>query len=52
VHYPIALWLEHWLFDVSLPALVKAAIVFVVTVALSWGTTEVLQKIPGAKHVL
>ena len=52
VHYPIALWLEYWLFDASLPAVVKAAIVFVLTVALSWGATEVLRKIPGAKHVL
>jgi hypothetical protein len=52
VHYPIALWLEYWLFDASLPAIVKAAIVFVLTVALSWGATEVLRKIPGAKHVL
>jgi Acyltransferase family len=52
VHYPIALWLEYWLFDASLPSVVKAAIVFVLTVALSWGVTEALRRIPGAKHVL
>jgi surface polysaccharide O-acyltransferase-like enzyme len=52
VHYPIALWLEYWLFDASLPAVLKAAIVFVLTVALSWGATEALRRIPGAKHVL
>jgi len=52
VHYPIALWLEYWLFDASLPAVLKAAIVFVLTVALSWGVTAALRRIPGAKHVL
>jgi surface polysaccharide O-acyltransferase-like enzyme len=52
VHYPIALWLEYWLFDASLPAVLKVAIVFVLTVALSWGATEALRRIPGAKHVL
>ncbi|MBV8697954.1 acyltransferase family protein [Bradyrhizobium sp.] len=52
VHYPIALWLEYWLFDASLPAVLKAAIVFVLTVALSWGATEALRRLPGAKHVL
>ena len=24
VHYPIALWLQYWLFDFNLPATVKA----------------------------
>jgi surface polysaccharide O-acyltransferase-like enzyme len=52
VHYPIALWLEYWLFEASLPAVLKATIVFVLTVALSWGATEALRRIPGAKHVL
>ena len=39
VHYPIALWLQYWLFDYDLPAIVKAAIGFVLTVALSWALT-------------
>ena len=26
VHYPIVLWLQYWLFDFDLPAIVKAAI--------------------------
>ena len=52
VHYPIAIWLEYWLFDASLPAVVKMAVVFVLTVVLSWGATEALRRIPGAKHVL
>jgi len=52
VHYPIALWLQYWLFDYELPAIVKAAIVFALTVALSWALTAALRKIPGATHVL
>ncbi|WP_409188115.1 acyltransferase family protein [Bradyrhizobium sp. RDM4] len=52
VHYPIALWLQYALFDYALPAIVKAAIVFVLTVILSWGLTAALRKIPGASHVL
>jgi hypothetical protein len=52
VHYPIALWLQYWLFDFDLPAIVKAVVTFVLTVALSWAATAVLRKIPGATRVL
>ena len=52
VHYPIVLWLQYWLFDFDLPAIVKAAIAFVLTVVLSWAATAALRKIPGAKRVL
>jgi acyltransferase-like protein len=52
VHYPIVLWLQYWLFDFDLPAIVKATVAFVLTVVLSWGATAALRKIPGAKKVL
>ncbi|TAI62130.1 acyltransferase [Bradyrhizobium sp. Leo170] len=52
VHYPIVLWLQYWMFDFNWPAIVKAAIAFVLTVLLSWAATAALRKIPGAKHVL
>jgi surface polysaccharide O-acyltransferase-like enzyme len=52
VHYPIVLWLQYWLFDLDLPAIVKAMTAFVVTVALSWAATAALRKIPGASRVL
>jgi surface polysaccharide O-acyltransferase-like enzyme len=52
VHYPIVLWLQYWLFDFDLPAIVKAAVAFVATVALSWAATAALRKIPGATRVL
>jgi peptidoglycan/LPS O-acetylase OafA/YrhL len=52
VHYPIVLWLQYWLFDYDLPAIAKATIAFVLTVALSWAVTAALRKIPGATKVL
>jgi peptidoglycan/LPS O-acetylase OafA/YrhL len=52
VHYPIVLWLQYWLFDYGLPAIVKAAVGFVLTVALSWALTRALRQIPGASRVL
>ncbi|WP_407188991.1 acyltransferase family protein [Bradyrhizobium centrosematis] len=52
VHYPIALWIQYALFTYELPAIVKAAIGFVLTVILSWGLTACLRRIPGASHVL
>ncbi len=52
VHYPIILWLQYWLFDFDLPAIVKALVAFVLTVALSWAVTAALRKIPGATRVL
>ena len=52
VHYPIVLWLQYWMFDYDLPAIVKAAIAFVLTVIFSWAVTAALRKIPGATRVL
>jgi len=52
VHYPIVLWLSYWMFDLAIPAIAKGLIAFVLTVLLSWGVTEALRKIPGARHVL
>jgi len=52
VHYPIALWLQYWLFSYDLSAIVKAAIGFMLTVAFSWALTRALRQIPGASKVL
>jgi surface polysaccharide O-acyltransferase-like enzyme len=52
VHYPIVLWLQYWLFDLDLPAIVKALIAFVFPLALSWAASAALRRIPGAKYVL
>jgi surface polysaccharide O-acyltransferase-like enzyme len=52
VHYPIVLWLQYWLFDFDVPAIVKAVVAFVLTIALSWAVTAALRKIPGVTRVL
>ena len=58
LHYVPVLWLQYWLFDMSfgpvdqLTAIIKAVIVFVLTLAISWAATAALRKIPGATHVL
>jgi surface polysaccharide O-acyltransferase-like enzyme len=52
VHYPFVLWLQYWLFDFDLSAIVKAAVTFVLAVVLSLAATMALRKIPGATHVL
>ena len=52
VHYPIVLWIQYWLFDFDIPAIAKAMITFVATVALSWAATAALRKIPGATRIL
>jgi acyltransferase-like protein len=52
VHYIFCLWLQYALLDTPLPAIAKVLIVFVGTVALSWGVTAALRRIPGATRVL
>jgi peptidoglycan/LPS O-acetylase OafA/YrhL len=52
VHYPIVLWLQYWLFDFDIPAIVKAVVAFVLTVVLSWAATAALRRLPGATRVL
>jgi hypothetical protein len=52
VHYPIVLWLQYWLFDFDIPAIVKAVVALVLTVVLSWAATAALRRLPGATRVL
>jgi Acyltransferase family len=58
IHYLPVLWLQYFLYDYSfapvmqLSAIIKAVIVFVLTLAFSWAATAALRKIPGATHVL
>jgi surface polysaccharide O-acyltransferase-like enzyme len=58
IHYVPVLWLQYALYDFSLApvmqltAILKAVIVFVLTLATSWAATAALRKIPGATHVL
>jgi len=52
VHYAFVLWIQYWLFDFGWPAIVKALIAFVVTMATSWIATRLLRMIPGSQRVL
>lgn len=58
IHYVPMLWLQYALFNVSLApvmqvtAILKAVIVLILTLALSWAATVALRKIPGATQVL
>jgi Acyltransferase family len=58
IHYVLVLWLQYALYDISLSpvpqltAIIKAVIVFALTLAVSWAATAALRKLPGATHVL
>jgi surface polysaccharide O-acyltransferase-like enzyme len=52
VHYAFVLWIQYWLFDFDWPAIVKALIAFLVTMATSWIATRLLRMIPGSQRVL
>ena len=46
LHYMFIIWLQYAVYDYSLPAGIKFAIVFIGTLAISWGLTVMLRKIP------
>jgi GNAT superfamily N-acetyltransferase len=58
IHYVPVLWLQYLMWGMSfgpidqITAIIKAAVVLVLTLAISWAATAALRKIPGATHVL
>lgn len=52
VHYPFVIWLQYLLLGAALPAVVKAAVVFVCALGLSWGSTALLRRIPAVARVV
>jgi surface polysaccharide O-acyltransferase-like enzyme len=52
VHYVFILWLQYALYDYSLPAVVKFAVVFAGTLSMSWGTTVLLRKLPVVARMI
>jgi Acyltransferase family len=58
IHYVPLLWLQYALFNDTLvpntqeTAILKAGIVFALTLATSWAATVALRRIPGVRHVL
>jgi acyltransferase-like protein len=52
VHYAFVIWLQFALLSTVLPGAAKGSIVFFGTLALSWGTTMVIRRIPAVARVL
>jgi peptidoglycan/LPS O-acetylase OafA/YrhL len=52
IHYPVVVWLQFALLAVALGPITKGAIVFVGTVALSWGAVVALRRVPMVARVL
>jgi hypothetical protein len=52
IHYPIVVWLQLALLAVALGPIAKGAIVYVGTVALSWGVVVALRRVPVIARVL
>ena len=58
IHYVPVLWLQYLMFGMTfgpvdqITAIIKAVIVLVLTLFISWGAISALRRIPGATHVL
>jgi surface polysaccharide O-acyltransferase-like enzyme len=52
LHYIFIIWLQYAVFDYSLPAGVKFAIVFIGTLSMSWALTIILRKIPVVARMI
>ena len=51
-HYPIVLWLQFILVSSSWPAWLKFCVAFAGGLALSWGTSHLIRRIPAIRRVL
>jgi surface polysaccharide O-acyltransferase-like enzyme len=52
LHYIFIIWLQYAVFNYSLPAGVKFAIVFIGTLSMSWALTIILRKIPVVARMI
>jgi len=52
VHYVFIVWLQFALLGMELPGLVKGAIVFAGTLALSWSATAALRRVPAVANII
>jgi glucans biosynthesis protein C len=51
-HYAFVLWMQYLLLGMALPAIVKAALVFGVTLVLSWAATTAISSVPFGARIL
>ena len=52
IHYVFVTWLQFWLLDIQLPAVLKASIVFAGTLILGWGSIAAIRRIPAVARVI
>lgn len=52
VHYVFVTWLQYFLLDIQLPAILKALIAFSGTLILSWGSVAAIRRIPTVARVI
>jgi surface polysaccharide O-acyltransferase-like enzyme len=52
VHYAFASWLPYALLPAQMSGMAKGTVAFLGTVALSWGTTALLRRLPGVARVV
>jgi surface polysaccharide O-acyltransferase-like enzyme len=52
VHYGFVTWLQYALLQKQFPAVVKASVVFLGTLVLSWGAVAALRRIPAVARVI
>jgi peptidoglycan/LPS O-acetylase OafA/YrhL len=52
IHYPVVSWLQFALLRATLPAAVKATLVFAGTTLVSWVTTAAVRRIPAIARVI
>ena len=52
VHYTFISWLQYWLLGTDLSAVAKATVVFAGALALSWGGTAALRRMPAVARVI
>jgi glucans biosynthesis protein C len=52
VHYLFVVWLQLALLGLALPGLVKGAVVFAGTLALSWSASAALRRVPAVANII
>lgn len=52
VHYPFVVWLQFALLGLAIPAVLKGAVVFAGTLALSWGVSAALRRVPAVANII
>jgi hypothetical protein len=52
VHYLFVVWLQFALLGIALPAVIKGAVVFGVTLFLSWSTVAALRRLPSVAQII